>query len=261
MTSPPLPPELEQIIFTLALENHLKDQKNLIFVAWRVYHWLVPLIFRVVLLHSNRALPIKFNKAVYERHGHYTQHLLLEPDYLCKYLYLFPNVRNLALWTDNAHLHLDSLKKLPLTHLSISPLYLKPPSFELFQVFSNLTHLDLVSVLSAWTAPRDHLATFKELLYLPKLTHLCVSPRFSIHGIELFLDRKRCGKLRVVIVCAFIDGDTYLEDEIPWGIEDQRVLNLKCHSIRDWEVGARGGTDMWTFADDILASRSDEMNW
>lgn len=52
-----------------------------------------------------------------------------------------------------------------------------------------------------------------------------------------------------MIICAFTDGDTYLEDGIRWGIEDPRVLNLKCHSIGDWEVGAREGTDMWTFAD------------
>ncbi|TFK63493.1 hypothetical protein BDN72DRAFT_963884 [Pluteus cervinus] len=254
MPSPHLPPELEYEIFILALENNHKDGKNLILVAKRVFDWLIPRIFRVVLLHSTRSIPIKFNKAAHERYGHYVEHLFIEPNEQGKYIGLFPNAKNLVLWTDYNSTYVKSLLTLPLTRLSIAPSDLHPPSLELFQVFSKLTHLDLVSMASCWGT---HLDIVKELLHLPKLTHLCVMRGFSAKTLELFLDRSRCPKLRVVILWEFSDNEAYLEKGgFPGVYDDGRVLRIKCQPLRDWEVGARGGVDMWKLADSIMASRT-----
>jgi hypothetical protein len=271
MTSPHLPPELEYVIFILALENDYKDRRNLILVAKRVFDWyvyhsftwcfvhatisvrLIPRIFRVVLLHSTRSVPIEFNKAAYERYGHYVEHLFIEPNERGQHISLFPNTKNLVLWTDYNSTYVNSLLALPLTYLSISPSDLHPPSLELFQVFSKLTHLDLVSMVACWTT---HLTTIGELLHLPKLTHLCVMYGFSAKTLNLFLDQSRCPRLRVVILWEFSGDETYLEKGGFPGVDDRRILRINCHPLKDWEVGARGGIDMWKLADSIMASRT-----
>ncbi|TFK66097.1 hypothetical protein BDN72DRAFT_880491 [Pluteus cervinus] len=248
---PRLPPELEHDIFLLAFRSNNKEGRNLIFVAKRVFDWLIPHIFNIVRLDKARPLPTKFNESVYKRHGKHTRHLFIEAGY-GRYLNLFPNVIDLAFWADcSGQAYISSLLQLPLTRISITP------SPSLFQIFSKVTHLDLLTHFSLFDA--DSFASIVQpLVYLPNLTHLCVLPEMSAELVELFLDRTRCPALKVMIFWGPSEGELAELDEDDWSEykgNDSRIVRVKCNPRRDWELGARGGVDMWIFVDGIMASR------
>ncbi|TFK72090.1 hypothetical protein BDN72DRAFT_876692 [Pluteus cervinus] len=246
ISSPRLPPELEYTIFLLAYQNDSGEAKNLVLVARRVFDWLIPHIFHVVVL-SDIPVPIKFNEEVYQKYGHHVRHLFLHVTGLQRHLHMFPNVINLALWVEYNPVYLPTLLQLPLTCISTGAL-------DLFQVFVKLTHLDLCTSFE----PNSDI---KSTLYLPQLTHLCVLDELPRSSFELFLERERCPQLKVVIVwvpsglisastLSVLDGGFELLQ-----VDDKRVVGIKCHARRDWETGARGGEDMWKVAEGVVISR------
>ncbi|TFK66744.1 hypothetical protein BDN72DRAFT_899573 [Pluteus cervinus] len=244
MPPPRLPPELEYDIFILAFYNDSKNEKNLALVAKRVFDWLIPHRYHIVILSDSDegSYPIGFNEATYQRYGHHVRHLLIGVLRLGVYLHLFPNVVNLAFWVDYKPIHLPSLLQLPLTRLSADP------SPALFQVFSKLTHLDILS-----TASDDEISP---VLYLPNLTHLCVLRSISQSFLEMFLDKERCPELRVAIVWSFGSGSAVLYEHQSLEVDDNRVVMVRCEPRHDWQIGARGGFDMWKFAEGVIASRN-----
>ncbi|TFK66733.1 hypothetical protein BDN72DRAFT_880087 [Pluteus cervinus] len=244
--SPRLPPELEYVIFVLAYQDDHREAKNLVLVARRVFNWLLPHIFRIVKLSDGQPMPIRFNKSVYKKYGHHARHLMIDSSRLRGYLHLFPNVVDLAFWLDYNPADLTSLLQLPLLHMSTEP------SLDLFQIFARLTHLDL------WFTFKPESNEIKTVLYLPKLTHLCVISLFLNAAVRLFLSRERCPELRVVIIREPGPG----ADESEWVsmegspfVDDKRVVMIRCHTVKDWERGARGEEDMWKFAEDIIKAR------
>ncbi|TFK66752.1 hypothetical protein BDN72DRAFT_843837 [Pluteus cervinus] len=251
-SSPYLPPELEYDIFLLAFQSDEKEARNLILVAKRVFDWLIPHIFNVVRL-DVQPFPIRFNESTYRRYGKHTRHLFFESSQLRQYLHLFPNVIDLAFWANCDETQIPVLLSLPLTRISIAP------SPSLFQVFSKVTHLDLLTTFSSqFSTINPPGPVLEPLVYLPKLTHLSVLPSMPKEILNLFLDKERCPELRVVIFWGLsdqafpeLDGDeASLRNE-----GDARILRVKCDPRWDWEVGARGGVDMWKFADGIMALR------
>ncbi|TFK66741.1 hypothetical protein BDN72DRAFT_880092 [Pluteus cervinus] len=245
-SSPCFPPELEYEIFLTAYQNDHKQAKDLILVAKRVFDWLIPHVFCVVMFaDDNQTFPIKFNEAAYKKVGHHVRHLFIDSD-LRGYLHLFPNVVDLAFWADHnaISIYIPSLLQLPLTCLSTRA------SPKLFPVFERLTHLDLIS---AFDPDSDGIKT---VLYLPKLTHLCVLRMVFTTGLELFLERERCPKLMVVVVWAWGKDTAAMLNEDVEEADDQRVVMVRSEPHKDWEVGARGGVDMWRFAEAIIASRN-----
>ncbi|TFK66115.1 hypothetical protein BDN72DRAFT_844740 [Pluteus cervinus] len=249
MSSPPcLPPELEYHIFLLAFQVDHKEAKTLILIAKRVFDWLIPHVFNIVRLNWARPLPTKFNEPVYKRYGKHTRHLFIESSG-SEYLHLFPNVTDLAFWTRCNQTHIPILLQLPLTRVSLYP------SLELFPVFSNVTHLDFLTSL----IDEDSVGSvLQPLVYLPNLTHLSVLPNTSTETLELFLDKGRCPQLKVVILWGDSDNDFAELDDDCWSEyegSDPRVLHVKCEPRWDWEVGARGGVDMWEFAEGVIASK------
>ncbi|TFK70747.1 hypothetical protein BDN72DRAFT_958589 [Pluteus cervinus] len=242
---PRLPFELEHIIFVLAFEGDRKDAKHLLLVAKRVFDWLIPHVFNVVQIYLDRTMPISFNETVYKRYGHHTRHLHLEPEAMVRHLPLFPNVINLTLWVPFDSAYKPFLLDLPLTRLTIMLSGYQPPPPELFQVFSRLTYLDLVTILLSWSS---HRAIVEEHLYLPNLTHLCIVDSFAASILHLFLDKRRCPELRLVILRGSPSRTT---------VNDQRVLIMKPPPTRNWDEGARGGIDMWKVAEQAISSRSD----
>ncbi|TFK65231.1 hypothetical protein BDN72DRAFT_845825 [Pluteus cervinus] len=241
MVSPCLPPELEYIIFVLAFEVDRRKTTNLLLVAKRIFDWLIPHIFNVVEFSRDKSLPIAFNEVVYNQYGHHVHDLRIETPEIAHHLHLFPNVTSLTMWIRiGITPYLPILLDLPLKHLSVFGM---TPSTELFQIMSRLTHLDLMTHPKLWSMT---LTTVKELLYLPKLTHLAFPYSFLRPGLELFLDRRRCPELRVVMV---------------WGglvpeVDDQRVLIVDVYPMknRNWEEGGRW-VDMWKPAEEVIASR------
>ncbi|TFK66758.1 hypothetical protein BDN72DRAFT_961540 [Pluteus cervinus] len=257
---PHLPPELEQEIFLLAFRNDYRDAINLVQIAKRVFDWLIPSVLHVVQFGAIQPAPITFNKSVYERYGHHVRHLFLEslePDDVRTYLRLFPNVTNLAVWSDRSQSDIPDLLQLP---LNLTCLSIRPPH-KLFPPFSRLTHLHFQFNFPMYATENNTQVPYHELLepvlYLPNLTHLGMVPTFSERTIELFLERKRCPELRVLMVIwrPSEGGSAKLDDLAPVLVADPRILNIKCDAKWDWEVGARGGKDMWEFADEVLASR------
>ncbi|TFK66750.1 hypothetical protein BDN72DRAFT_961533 [Pluteus cervinus] len=239
---PRLPPELEFDIFLLTFQGNNKEAKNLILVAKRVFDWLIPHIFNIVRLDEVRPLPTKFNESAYIRYRKHTHHLFIESSSSREYLPLFPNVVDLAFWADVNQNDVPLLLQLPLTRISVAP------SPGLFQIFSKVTHLDLLTPLSI----------DEDLTYLPKLTHLSILPNTSAEMVEFFLDRARCPALKVVIFWGPSEGEFAELDDDEWAqyqAKNSRVVWVKCNPRRDWELGARGGVDMWMFVEGIVASR------
>ncbi|TFK61971.1 hypothetical protein BDN72DRAFT_849178 [Pluteus cervinus] len=247
-SSPRLPPELEYAIFLFAYQEDRKEAKNLALVSRRVFEWLIPHIFHIVILAGNRSIPIQFNETVYGKYGHHVRHLFLQSSGARKHLDMFPNVVNLAFWIAYEPIHLPPLLRLPLTRIATS-------SLNLFQVIANLklTHLDLASTFGS------NATDIKAALYLPQLTHLCVLDILSTSSLALFLERERCPELRVVISWWY--GDSHkpvlgMLDEDHEQMNDSRLVAIRCNSRRDWEMGARGGVDMWKFAESVISSRN-----
>ncbi|TFK66109.1 hypothetical protein BDN72DRAFT_880499 [Pluteus cervinus] len=251
MPSPPrLPPELEHTIFLLALQDDNQEARNLIPVARRVFDWLIPDVYRVVKLSdvSYDCSPIRFNESTYQRYGHHTRHLFIESDALGEHLSLFPNVINLACWMEIDSTHLPTLLQFPLTHLSAYP------SRDLLEIFPKLTHLDLLSLehpnpnpLTSDLAP----ATYR------RLTHLCVPRSISESNLRLFLEMVRCPELKVVVSWAYESGGPKLNvNDLP-RVDDPRIVMVDSDgNASEWERGARGGIDLWKFADGVIASRN-----
>ncbi|TFK66114.1 hypothetical protein BDN72DRAFT_844739 [Pluteus cervinus] len=246
-SSPRLQPELEYDIFVLAYQNDRKEAKNLALVAKRVFDWLIRHIFRVVVFSNTRSIPIRFNKTIYRRHGHHVRHLYLQSPDMQEHLDMFPNVVNLVFWIDHDLTHPSSLIQLPLTLLSTG-------SFEVTRLLARkLIYLDLIATFGPHST--DDWAS----LYLPQLTHLCVLYATPRSSVELFLDRKRCPELRMVISWDHADSEFPVLGELNEDLaemDDARVVAVKCYAQRDWEAGARGGMDMWRFAEGIIADRN-----
>ncbi|TFK63496.1 hypothetical protein BDN72DRAFT_847576 [Pluteus cervinus] len=240
--SPRLPPELEHFIFLIALKADYREARSLLLVAKRVFNWLIPHVFGVVEFSNSRSLPIAFNETIYKRYGCHVHDLHLETKQMACHLPLFPNIVNLTLRSQGAATsYLPALLDLPLERLSIT-LNFDPPSPELFQVFSKVAHLDLLTTLLSWSS---FLPTVEELLHLPKLTHLSVPWTFEPSVLMLFLDRRRCPELRVAIVWG---------GRAPPGVDDPRVCLSKSHPMkkRNWDAGERE-MDMWECAGGVIA--------
>ncbi|TFK66108.1 hypothetical protein BDN72DRAFT_961994 [Pluteus cervinus] len=252
-----LPPELEHDIFLLAFQNDYRDATNLVLIAKRVFDWLIPHVLHVVQVDK-----MVFNQSIYQRYGHHVRHFSLDSSQmgdLRTYIALFPNVTNLAAWSENSQKGVWELHRLPLTRLSILRFH------NLFPLVTQLTHLHVRLGFPVYTSGNTGRTLFpyhefiKPLLHLPKLTHLCMPPP-PTEGImitELLLERKRCPELRaLIIISGPLEGETVqLADDEPLAARDPRILIIRCNPAQDWEVGARGGKDMWEFADEILALR------
>ncbi|TFK64473.1 hypothetical protein BDN72DRAFT_846576 [Pluteus cervinus] len=246
MPSPPhLPPELEYDIFLLAFHNDPKNERNLVLVAKRVFDWLIPHRFHIVTLSDSdgESYPIEFNETTYQRYGHHVRHLFIQELRVAADLDLFPNVVNLGFWIDYEPTHLPFLLKLPLTRISADP------SPELFQVFSNVTHLDLLSLDIS-------LDEITSVLHLPKLTHVCVMCDISHSALNLFLEKERCPGLRVVVLWSIGVSSPVLGEHEGMKTDDKRIVLVRCAPSEDWQTGARGGLDMWKFAEQVIASRN-----
>ncbi|TFK63495.1 hypothetical protein BDN72DRAFT_902369 [Pluteus cervinus] len=256
---PRLPPELEQDIFLLAIEQtnkNLSDTLNFILVAKRVHDWLIPKIFNIVIFNDNEASPTPFQLSTFQRYAKHVQHLFLEPHTLVQHLSLFVNVTNLVLWREFDASQLEVLLTFNhLTRLSIAISNNITPSPIYFTLFSKLTHLDLISSCKSWSP-----AIISPLINFPLLTHLCILTGSNIEVIKLFLDQNWCSNLRVVVLWGSAEMVPVVPPP-PWmgrdgfPVEDERFFYVLCReTIRDWESGAKGGDDMWKVADRYLAS-------
>jgi hypothetical protein len=129
---------------------------------------LIPALYDVVVFSSQYSTPFPFTRERYERYGKEVHHLLVGLDVIIPYLSLFPNITDLAIWTQHDKSLTGILEELPLTRLSVSLDDLDHLAPSSIQTFSSITHLEIGGPLNA-ARGRLHL-----LEHFTSLTHLSV---------------------------------------------------------------------------------------
>ncbi|TFK65029.1 hypothetical protein BDN72DRAFT_219234 [Pluteus cervinus] len=265
MSYPHFPPEIENIIFTNALAIKLRSSKgaaNLMLVAKRVHTWLISLSMRTIAIRAvphAQKYPRRWSTEALKKYGKYTRNLFLwitsghndsiTPD---DYLSWCPNVTNLVLWTDQEYFPRIHLASLPLTHLSTNLEDISDMTPELKQLFSKITHLEVLNCISS-----SH--DFFRLQPFTSITRLAV-PSASSKKIPpmLFVEHPT---LEVFVFADSGDGlDTplRLEDNFDYKLHDPRIVELTCeyeNEIDEWLLDVETGLGLWGLADDVAQQR------
>ncbi|TFK73823.1 hypothetical protein BDN72DRAFT_956168 [Pluteus cervinus] len=246
---PVLPPELQFIIFQVALENNMIDAQNLLFVARHVFDWLIPILYKVVLLSPRNLyawplLPLPITKLPqYGRHVHRLL-LLSPPDHILdQYLQHCPNIVDFSSFSELPDPQFDLVLRLPLHHLCTTFIarkqYLNPlaPS-----VFSKLTHI---------TTNGEQIGLVSHC-HFPSLTHLAIGDRsYSVREVPRIFEQNP--GLRVLIVGYGTQKDITLPEVRPYatpGVNDARVVHLEYNVIINWRT-----RNIWSFAEGIVEER------
>lgn len=213
---------------------------------------LIPSVYEVVGFHTTYMTPFPFHVQRYERYGKEARHLMVGVEDMIPSLSFFPNVTNLALWSRYHESLRTFVEKLPLTRLSTRLDRFDPPTPPLIQTFSRITHLEIIGRFDSWKDCQllDHFTS---------LTHLCVL--WDTHQDLLEEMLSRYPSLGVLILWDWNPIEPEASDDTPTialsplgdrELGDVRVVAVRYHFIEDWDRGARGGIDMWRFADDVI---------
>ncbi|KAJ6494952.1 hypothetical protein DFH09DRAFT_1337493 [Mycena vulgaris] len=116
--------------------------------------------------------------------------------------------------------------------------------------FANITHLAMFDAVKSCTWEEWH-----ELEDLPSLTHLCLGDEISLSLLRGVL--RNCKTLRVFINLwrdfKEIQPEEYCESV---GMSDARFVMLETGDwVYEWEIGVRGGQDMWDRAQKFIADK------
>ncbi|CAA7262142.1 unnamed protein product [Cyclocybe aegerita] len=273
--SPRLPPELEREIFEIAAYQDLGSAYQLLFVAKRVYQWIEPMVYRVMLRFSatEARRRIQAPYPLLERFetgqdpsprlrqvSSYTTHLLLErvsSNTAIEFLQLHNNVQDLALWIIKGRrlgCLARTLTTLKLKRLSITVcLALTKDIGGEFDpaLFPYLTHLELFDAAGEFW---DRVGS--KLHLLPCLSHLAlIGGGADIrNSIDTLL--RKSFTLRLLIIGSWIQDDFESEDPRVVVV----VFTPASLRIDDWERGARGGRDLWIVAEDLQREREKREN-
>ncbi|TFK65744.1 hypothetical protein BDN72DRAFT_900441 [Pluteus cervinus] len=283
MPNPHFPPELEQEIFVYAVQNRIQDATNLFLVAKRVQEWLLPVVFKVVIVYDKRLFPIRFNDlSQFKSYGRYIEHLLLSSDFqtdhrpqiLQQSLAQCPNITNLALTWFRPQIPLESLTSLShLTCLCIAADYLVCRIADIHQdvrnineiavalthsctsitsspaLFPKITHLEAFG--ARWR--RQHGDLFLTMLayHFPGVTHISHN---QTPFVELTLQKFK--ELKALVWWDSFGDELKVVEDSERHIHDERIVPLVRDWAGDWEREARGrGMGVWSFADNILEGR------
>ncbi|TFK70898.1 hypothetical protein BDN72DRAFT_958514, partial [Pluteus cervinus] len=299
MIGPRLPPEVERLIFELALQSYIQDATNLFLVAHRVREWLTPKAFEVVLICDEEDFPTPFTMDKLKKYGRYVHYMCIAehslpgpnnsgyPDGIVSFCLSFcPNVISLAAWWGGLNARLDPslLSKLPLTTMSIDPerlfAELTPPSVPPLSdfpqspthtpeqippepLFSGIAHLEILNEdTSIFGHPNQKLVL---ILHFPNLTHIALPRWRGAKATNLLFFLENCQNLKALILWS--SGSVGLDSEgaemVPMEVRhDERLVVMRCSRVEDWKKGARGtGYDMWSFADMVLNQRRLGPGW
>ncbi|KAF8169171.1 hypothetical protein K438DRAFT_240411 [Mycena galopus ATCC 62051] len=260
-----LPPELEREIFKIAALSHFGTIPSLLRVARRVLEWIEPLLYRVLIIDDcpssaagRRVFQLKPNVL-----ANGVQHVLLlgRRPWSMEDIYALlrlcgSRLRSLAGNSDPELLptlsHLSQLRRwvgnlgsLFGSHfaidLSISP-------------FRTLTHMDIWDNISA-----DDAVICPGLAALPCLTHLGLNHRrhnhISSHGVVVPRILAQCLHLQVLVSMQHSSAVPLLALDDPPTTDVRFVVSFVHDYWKDWQVGARGGTDFWVAVADFVARK------
>ncbi|KAJ7058931.1 hypothetical protein C8F01DRAFT_1147572 [Mycena amicta] len=250
-SSPSFPPELERIIFQLAAWNDRRTTRSLLLVAHRVWIWIEPLLYRVILFDG---LPLRRMLGISSaRSRSHIHHLALSNTHTSledgkNMVSTCPNITNLAVWS--GHINLAVMHSLTqLTRLSISPAALFPRldtalSPERLTPFPVLSHLEVFDT--------ERFAFHSLLNCFPALTHLAFGT--ESYDAELVHDALRiCNNSLRVVVALTNDLQARIPREVEEEINDPRFCVVECTNYKaDWLLGAWGGRDFWCRAEERL---------
>ncbi|KAJ3508525.1 hypothetical protein NLJ89_g5702 [Agrocybe chaxingu] len=202
-SSPRLPLELERDIFEIAAYQDLGSAYQLLFVAKRVYQWIEPMVYRVLLRFTTK--PTRLRSSLrscplldqcqtdqepsprLKQVSSYTTHLMVQDvhaNVANEILKLHSRVQDLALWAiSGSHRQLaHTLTTLRLQRLSTSldKLLLQDDGLQFDPtLFPYLTHLDIVDAGEY----RDRV--FSKLHLLPRLSHFAWSTVFFVISSDI----------------------------------------------------------------------------
>ncbi|TFK64836.1 hypothetical protein BDN72DRAFT_846246 [Pluteus cervinus] len=268
------PFEIWQEIINISAYASFRQAAILARVSRLFNEWARPILYRVCKYYYDAYWPGPNVPSVawFKDHGGYIRHLLwglsfgrtdTERASLVTILELCPNLQEFALWVNPNDNDVSSLQpvlsKLSLRRLSINPLALfSVPRFldihAQHLMFRSVTHLDLLQDAKAWEE-------ISGLAALPSLTHLALSDGITysiISDVVRWCDRL---KVIVVVVQASVDSsededkDSAVLTSIETGCDDLRVVAFECAFVRDWELGATGGRDIWVKAEEVVEKR------
>ncbi|KAF7369642.1 hypothetical protein MVEN_00295200 [Mycena venus] len=259
VTEPRLPPELERSIFEIAALLRPTDIPVLLRVAWRVKHWIEPLLYRVIFLPTSErvdfpVIPVdilltKISTRSGSFIGSSVLHIFLELEGVHPasvvdiILTACPCITNLFVLEEFTPQYLPTLNRLEcLLRLTIDPLPLFPPSVVDFgaPLFRRLTHLELID--GSRDLPSD-------ITLMPNLTHIAFNINSGIAALHVRIQANT--QLRCI---AFLHRSGVAE--ISPISEDARFLCIQQTNFRaDWLHGATIGVDYWELADAFIAAK------
>ncbi|TFK59584.1 hypothetical protein BDN72DRAFT_851206, partial [Pluteus cervinus] len=252
-TQPVFPPEIEEIIFSLYAQRNLKKSGNLILVAKRVYHWLRPWLYEVVIFHEDTTHDrLKFNSALLEIHGQHVRHILFWEITALKHysdnpvacLSWCPHVVNVALWSFNIVYDgalVNKLLSLHLTHLSldVSLLHSAVTKYLLSKpvAFISVTHLEIIEIIDPTTNQIEQ--------YFPSVTHLALSQGLGPSAQDIL----QCWKNKLEVLVWYVGrwmfgGDPGINSTIAGDVpNDPRVVVMpqRRDCVYDWNETTRDG--------------------
>ncbi|TFK59377.1 hypothetical protein BDN72DRAFT_851309 [Pluteus cervinus] len=266
------PLEIEEIIFSLAVQTDWPSAKNLILVAKRVYQWLIPQIYEVVVFHGYR-YPLdrpRSDSRNLVHHGKYVHHIMLfngDPRETRLYnrpgvcLTWCPNAYDVALWLTPDQYDktlVDQLIGRRLTHLSFSFNDFKTAAARYPDIsqpisFPYVTHLELIN-----NTPLNHLKELKESF--PALTHLAVKIG---SGNQLFRSPDILRTWNDQIQVLSWDIGKSVSDPAPEVLarstyqiqsDDPRIVILAYGQgyVDTWYEDATGGSGRWRVAEETI---------
>ncbi|KAJ6476350.1 hypothetical protein C8R45DRAFT_1009718 [Mycena sanguinolenta] len=264
MDSRVFPAELEREIFETAALLDSRAIPSLLRVARRVLEWIEPFLYRVVVIYP-------WSKGANACHSA----LARKPNLLAKSVQRLFVGHSTTGWSDEDILALLQLCAPRLSCLVLFNTRLQPAA--LLPIFSHMKKLrqwmgSLLQLFDDHSAVGLHLSAFRTITHmhlldffttenaavicaglaaLPCFTHLCVGDSTVLRDcIPRIL--AQCVHLQVIILMGHSPKQT--ADSPP--TRNVRFVVSALGDIRkDWEVGARGNTDLWAAADEFIARK------
>ncbi|TFK73811.1 hypothetical protein BDN72DRAFT_834154 [Pluteus cervinus] len=254
LIDPVFPREIECVILQMALKGDMNDAKNLLFVAKRVFDWLIPILYNVIVLDSLEEgvawPPLPLPIAKLPQYGLHVHHLFVtrstRDKNLDQYLKYCPNIVDFASWEELSQAQIKRVLRLPLSQLHLSGTAVRgmPLTPSTFALLSHVTHFE----------DDDH--TF--LSRLPSLSHFVdnIGGNSATIYVEFLQQHPR---LKVLIVWVPDFNFGFLPEVVDWVIpelDDARVVHLKFGTIENWRMKAWGDPgNAWSFAERVVEGR------
>ncbi|TFK59581.1 hypothetical protein BDN72DRAFT_883906 [Pluteus cervinus] len=271
---PAFPPELEEFIFSLAIQNDLRLAGRLLLVARRVYEWSIPHIYEVVIFRANKeSVPHQnLSPELFVEIGKHVHHMLVQTGSYdlegetISCIARCPNLRSLALWIGNNFTYsqevLNNLLSLKLKYLAFRigafSGGLAKQGRTLSFPLSSVTHLELLGEIA-----RVNSHQVKE--YFPALTHFAINSFgiLNLSGLKEVLDTFG-NQLEVAILYALQFGKADSRSPtvgVAFMGDDPRLVMLwhGASSVDTWHDGVKGGPGIWTIAEEAVQARRAEL--